>query len=866
MQHFPSKYGLFEELFRNTFYPSKDLNTIALEYLLPSGLKRAKKAVTERDSSGKKLSLKEELLYQYDYDRNRLSKIRNEYYQQSGERIRLTNDILKHYRDVNAPKRCAKSFKRLCSLSLPDLLDFVKELHILMGSFGLSPTAQEYLDYLYKQKKTEKQQPGEEKLLFISECFIYCILEEEPARWAKLLDYAKKQEVATTNCLKKYGYINFPYKRNKYFVERQSNSITDIKSLISNEGIIALYGVTGSGKTQIALELGYDLSEIGTVIWIDSSDKSKLSSSIKASLQAMGAIIKSESSSGLLYEFKSFIENLDNCFLIFDDLTESYADFEAVLAATKSAKCIITSQNFIEINDIHNINIKEFELCDSISYLSKRIGSQPVNDIEKLAKRLYNQPLALAQASSFLMRNRHISIDDYIAMLDETELKILKGNSTISEHKIAIYDSILISMNYIKAKSEPSYTFANIISFFKDYGINSTLLNRVLFWPYVFNKGNYKYDKNKQVAIPSLYSNCGKGATDELAKSYFKSINLPLYDMQSFMSIVKILEDFDICRVKYYKTPTKRYGLMGEISSYNLYKQITGIVMHGLVQEVLLSSILDEECSETIKCIDIISHLLLFSGKRKPFMMASEAIASCSTHLILTRYILDYKESFMSPKYRDVCESLVSASTVMYYGEIYHARNIGCEPIRVYQEEIWDFIIEYYEKYGSPKAYYIRLLEYCLIFPLFEFEKAKGYFDKGLRIVEYLDERFASYVLNFANKIKKANEIFMYENLIYKLLTDIYSMVGIDFKEHMAFVLTLLGDNTRDEIVKIFLNEHIHTKYVTYNEECLSTNDVIAFNPSNDVDASDYMFIDGEKINEALFRDMKENPSNYVVI
>lgn len=866
MQHYPSKYGLFEELFRNTFYPSKDLNTIALEYLLPSGLKRAKKAVTERDSSGKKLSIKEELLYQYDNDRNRLSKIRNEYYQKNGDRILLTNDILKHYRDANAPKRCVKSFKRLCSLSLPDLLDFVKELHKLMNWFILSPTGQEYLDYLYDQKRTPKQQPGEEKLLFISECFIYCVLEEEPARWAKLLEYEKKQEAIPAKSLGKYGYINFPYKRNKYFVERKSNSITDLKELVLDEGMIALYGVTGSGKTQMALELGYNLSENGTVIWIDSSDKSKLSSSIKTALQAMGATIKSDSASGLLYQFKSFIENLDNCYLIFDDLTESYADFEAALAATKSAKSIITSQNYIEINDIHNINIKEFELCDSVSYLSKRLERQSVSDIEKLAKRLYNQPLALAQASSFLMRNKHISIDDYITMLDETELKILKGNSTISEHKVAIYDSILISMNYIKTKSEPSYTFANIISFFKNYGINSTLLNRVLFWPYVFNKGNYKYDNNKQIAIPSLYSNCGKGATDELAKSYFKSINLPLYDMQSFLSIVKILEDFDICKVKYYKTPIKRYGLMGEISSYNLYKQITGIVMHGLVQEVLLSSILDEECSETIKYIDIIGHILLFSGKRKPYMMASESIASCSIHLILTRYILDYRESFMSPKYRDVCESLVSASSVMYYGEIYHARNIGCEPIRIYQEEIWDFIIEYYEKYCSPKAYYIRLLEYCLIFPLFEFEKSKEYFDKGLKIVEFLDERFASYVLNFANKIKKANEIFMYENLIYKLLTDIYSIIGIDFREHMAFILILLGDDTRDEIAKIFLNEGIRTKYVTYNEEYLSANDVIAFNPSNDTDASDYMFIDGEKINEALFRDMEENPGDYVII
>ena len=128
MRHLPSKYGLFEELFKNTFYPSKDLNTIALEHLLPSGLKRAKKAVNEITSSGKELTIQGELLYLYNNDRNRLSKIRNEYYQQSGERIRLTNDILKHYRDINAPKRCVKSFKKLCSLSLPDLLDFIKAI------------------------------------------------------------------------------------------------------------------------------------------------------------------------------------------------------------------------------------------------------------------------------------------------------------------------------------------------------------------------------------------------------------------------------------------------------------------------------------------------------------------------------------------------------------------------------------------------------------------------------------------------------------------------------------------------------------------------------------------------------------------
>lgn len=866
MMHFPSMYGCFEEVFRDIFFPEQDLNYIALHYLLPSGLKNAKKSVIEKDSAGKKHRIDEELLYLYKSDPNRLSKIRKEYYQKKGGRIRLTNEILNHYKDANAPKRCAKSFKRLCSRSLPDLLDFVKELRELMKNYELSPAGRDYLDYLYSQKRNEKQSPGEEKLLFISECFIYCILEEEPTRWAKLLKYIKDHEATTIKSSKKYGYINFPYKRNRFFVERKSNNSSDLARLVYDEGVIALYGVTGSGKTQIALEVGYNLSENGTVIWIDSSDKSQLASSLKASLQAMGVTIKSDSFSGLLFEFKSVIENLDNCYLIFDDLTESYDDFEVVLAATESAKSIITSQKYVEINDIRNVNIREFELCDSVSYLTKRLGAHSYNETEGLAKRLYNQPLALAQASSYLIRNKQVSISDYISMLDETELRILKGNSTVSEHKIAIYDSILISMNYINTKNESSYIFARIISFFKNYGINSIFLNRVFFWPYVFNRGNYKYDKKKQVAVPYLYSNCGKGAIDEDAKRYFRNINLPLYDMQSFFSIIKILEDFDLCRVKYYKAPTHKHNLMGEISSYNLYKQITGITMHGLVQEVLLSSVLDDEPQETLKYIDIISHLLLFGGKRKPFMMASEAISLGWVHIILSRYVLDYKDAFMSSKYKDICESLVSASSIMYYIEVFHARRIECEPMRIYQEEIWGFIIEYYEKYCNIKEYYLRLLEYCLIFPLYEFEKSREYFNKGLRIVEYLDARFASIVLKMADKIKNTDDLFMYESHVYRLLNNLYPMIGLDFRKHMAFVLLQVGDDTRDEILKIFLNEHIQTERITYDEEYLSTNDVIAFIPTEGIDASDYMFIDPDEINEALFKDMKENPSDYAMI
>lgn len=692
----------------------------------------------------------------------------------------------------------------------------------------------------------------------MSECFIYCVLEEEPKRWSTLLDYEKKQKATTTTKnLGIYKDVNFPYRKNGYFIERKHISTSDIKEILSNEDIVALYGVTGGGKTQIALELGYSLSKDNTVIWIESSDKSQLTSSIKASLQAMGVTVKSNSAPGILFEFKSFIEGLENCYLIFDNLTDSFDDFEAILAATKSAKAIITSQNYVEINYIHNINIKEFELCDSISYLSKRLKNQSMDDIERLSKRLYNQPLALAQAASYLTQRNCISIDDYISLLDETSLKILKIGNTISEHKIAIYNSILISMDYIKAKYEPSCVFAYIISFFQDYSVSSIFLNRSLFWPYVFDKNNYKYDKDKQVAIPYLYSNCGKGAIDKAAKEYFDSINLPLYDIQSFLSIIKILEDFDICRIKYYEAPSDQCKSLGDISSYNLYKQISNITMHGLLQEVLQSYISEDDSADALKYIDIISHLLLYGGKRKPFITISEILSLYRPCLFLVRHIIKHKDSLMNPGYKDVCEALVSSTSIMYYSEIYNAPRLNCEPLRICQEEIWDFIIEYYEKYHSKEAYYMRLLEYCLIFPMFKFEKSKKYFNDFLKITDCLDNALTRFVLNMANKIEHTDDIFMYEHLIYTVLAKIYPAIGIDLLNHAAFILCFVGDSTRDEIIKIFHNEQIKTLSITFDTDYIIANGAIAFKAASNINPSDYLLIDAEKTLVALKRELR---------
>lgn len=143
MTHNLSKYGLFEELFKESFYPELGVNSVALEHLLPSGLKNTKKIIAEKDTAGKEHKYNENLLYYYEQKNGLLTKVRRGHCRDDGERILFADYILKEYEEANAPKRCAKFFKKKCTSSLPAFLDFIDKLYKLTNTFELSATGRE---------------------------------------------------------------------------------------------------------------------------------------------------------------------------------------------------------------------------------------------------------------------------------------------------------------------------------------------------------------------------------------------------------------------------------------------------------------------------------------------------------------------------------------------------------------------------------------------------------------------------------------------------------------------------------------------------------------------------------------------------
>ena len=773
----------------------------------------------------------------------------------------IDEEIKKEYEKREAVYRFSERFASQIAKRI--YIDpFIKRLLDILDWQTISQKGRLYLTGFLKEIP-QKDEYRKNTFRFISELFVYSILDREPDRWAQDYD-VNNENIKGKVCA---GAINFPFKRNKHFIERATLKNSELIALLAHQDIISFYGVTGCGKTQVALSLGYTLSEQHSVIWLDASSITSLISSIKESLNVIGIYPHYNTSSNILHELIRYIEGNQKTILIFDNYyEEAYYNalgLEYIIANIKNAKAIITSQKYVEIDDAYNICVKEFEECDSLEYLSNRLKHISSNDLahlKELANRLYNQPLALAQACSYLIRNPHMSIEDYIQLLNETELRVLQGNSHISMHKAAIYDSILLSMEYVKRINASSFAFMRIFSFFPERNISSVLLNRALFHPYFFNKGNYKFDKTRKIATPFLYSNCGSLAIDKEAKKFFDSINLPMYDKRLFLEMIGTLEDFDLCRIKYHD---KKETIENEniFTQFNFFKNISAIFMHGLVQELICSSIINGDESQAIDTISNIFQILNLSGRRKPYMLLNEHFSMFWYCRDMVSYLTKYKEEFLSEKYMHVCMAAMSMSATLIHTDIYSMGGFNSEYTKDYQDEIWDYILEFHKKNCSLLVYRIRELEYCLLFPIKQYEKSRERFNDAIKIIMQFNHIDINQVHELINEVYIASNRYEYEFAVYNLVIIIFGLLGIDFKRSMVFLFIQMGDETKNEILKIFNNERVNTPSIDYAGTYMNENrGEVAFVPSESRSPSDGIFIDHAEISALLAKEVEEIP------
>lgn len=219
--------------------------------------------------------------------------------------------------------------------------------------------------------------------------------------------------------------------RNATFTGRNS-VLESLRSQLTSKGSavvlpVALHGLGGVGKTQVALEYAHRFkADYDLVWWINAEVPGFINESLGDLAGRLGVRV----GESLPDAAREALETLrlgrapyQRWLLIYDNARDP-ADLRDNYIPSGPGHVLITSRNQSWSEVAEALEVDVFTRDESIEHLSKRLPALPTEDADRLASRLDNLPLAVEVAAAWLAETG-TPIEDYLAELDTSSTKLL---------------------------------------------------------------------------------------------------------------------------------------------------------------------------------------------------------------------------------------------------------------------------------------------------------------------------------------------------------------------------------------------------------------------------------------------------------
>lgn len=210
--------------------------------------------------------------------------------------------------------------------------------------------------------------------------------------------------------------------RNPRFVGREHHLRTIHEVLRTGSQLLALHGVGGVGKTQLAIEYAYHYREhYDLVWWISAGHTSQLRASL-AELAARLTLSRSRASQhppSLVLD--ALRENTTRWLLLFDNARTPGT--LPLLADLGTGRVLITSRGSDWSRLGSGLEVGVFEREESVRLLRDRAPDLAIAEADQLAERLGDLPLAVEQAAGWHLASG-VRVADYLEKFDSRMRKI----------------------------------------------------------------------------------------------------------------------------------------------------------------------------------------------------------------------------------------------------------------------------------------------------------------------------------------------------------------------------------------------------------------------------------------------------------
>lgn len=227
---------------------------------------------------------------------------------------------------------------------------------------------------------------------------------------------------------------------------------------------IAIVGMGGLGKTQIAIEYIYRHVDEYTLIWWMNADTSIMLAEEYIKLgKAVGVYDDSLSNEQIIEVVKRYLEENDDWILIFDNANE-VSDVEEYIPQNNNGNIIITSRNNNWSDIAKEVPLQLFNEEESKDFLLSRTEIKDDDKMNELVIELQGLPLALEQATSYIKAMK-ISFVRYLELFHKYKIQLFGRGDKPKSYGNTVATTWKISFENIRNRNSYSMDLLYIFSF-----------------------------------------------------------------------------------------------------------------------------------------------------------------------------------------------------------------------------------------------------------------------------------------------------------------------------------------------------------------------------------------------------------------
>ncbi|KAL3441582.1 hypothetical protein BJX65DRAFT_313670 [Aspergillus insuetus] len=319
-----------------------------------------------------------------------------------------------------------------------------------------------------------------------------------------LLEFIKPRDIESS---KHDGLVHWyvPFYRNRMFVGRQEQLSGIERRQLDHASKLAIFGLGGIGKTQIALELAYRIKGSHpdcSVFWISAANTESFRQEYKDICGRLGlddegarnsdsmAVLHKYLSSEKSGEWLMILDNADDYDLLFNGSQEPCL-LDYVPQSSNGWVVMTTRDKRVAARFAgreNSIEVMHMDEETAAQMLGNIIGEDDVkankSNTSVLLNRLCCLPLAIVQAGSYMNMNHDtVNIAEYLSFLDEADLGVVEllgedfdGDARYRHQQNPVTNTWLISFDRIRQQQPLAAEYLAYMCFFDPKRIPESLL------------------------------------------------------------------------------------------------------------------------------------------------------------------------------------------------------------------------------------------------------------------------------------------------------------------------------------------------------------------------------------------------------